>query len=255
VSYLLGGEAATRHGVRRGAYSTKGRAWHHRAGEDVCAARTSFVTIAGEPNPSPPLQHVEEQSFIERRGFCAYVASGSGLGYAVSRRRRDRAFRSTPSRVLAVVLPSAASARLWAGPFCSYSTSVEVCVARERARGPESRRSRTLSCFALFYTARHRQRCVRARFGRILAAMRFLRFSPRDGACFAGGLARCGGELPCLVLAMFRTRQQIFDVGCTGQIGKFTGQIPNHGFFLSPIHIAPVRRCLPAQNTLARTDT
>ena len=37
----------------------------------------------------------------------------------VSRRRRDSAFRSTPSRVLAVVRASAASARLWAGPFCS----------------------------------------------------------------------------------------------------------------------------------------
>ena len=133
MSYLLGGEAATRHGVRRGAYSTKGRAWHHRAGEDVRAARASFVTIAGEPNPSPPLQHVEEQLFFVRGGFFTRAASRSGLGHAVSRRHRDGAFRSTPSRVLAVVRFSAED---WAVSL--VSTSVEVCVARERARGPES---------------------------------------------------------------------------------------------------------------------
>ena len=91
------------------------------------------------------------------------------------------------------------------------STSVEVCVARERARGPESRRSRRQACRALFHKAWRLQRCVRARFGRILTAMRFLRFSPRDGACFAACLARCGCGLRSLVLAVFRTRQQIFD--------------------------------------------
>ena len=112
------------------------------------------------------------------------------------------------------------------------STSVEVCVARERARGLETRRSRKLACRALCPAARRCQRCVRARFGRILAAMGFLLFAPREGACSAGGLARCGCLLPCLVLAVFRMRQQIFDPGCTGQIGKFTGQFRNHGFFL-----------------------
>ena len=40
------------------------------------------------------------------------------MGYAVSRRRRDGVFRLSPSRVLAVDRFSAASARLWAGPFC-----------------------------------------------------------------------------------------------------------------------------------------
>ena len=89
MSYLLGGEAATRHGVRRGAYSTKGRAWHHRAGEDVRAARASFVTIAGEPNPSPPLQHVEEQLFFVRGGFFTCAASRSEFSNVVPRRRRD----------------------------------------------------------------------------------------------------------------------------------------------------------------------
>ena len=55
----------------------------------------------------------------------------------------------------------------------------------------------------------------RARFGRILPAMRFLLFAPREGARFAGGLASCGGEQPCLVLAVFLTRKQNFDPGCT----------------------------------------
>ena len=112
MSYLLGGEAATRHGVRRGAYSTKGRAWHHRAGDDVRADRASFLMIAGEAEPSPPLKHVEEQSFLERRGFYACAASRSALCYAVSRSRRDGAFRSTTSMVLAVVRFSVSSARL-----------------------------------------------------------------------------------------------------------------------------------------------
>ena len=112
------------------------------------------------------------------------------------------------------------------------STSVEVCVARERARGLETRRSRRQACRALCYAARWCQRCVRARFGRIWAAMRFLLFAPREGARFAGGLARCGGELPCLGFCEFRVKSRTFNPGCTGQIGKFAGQIRNHGFFL-----------------------
>ena len=40
------------------------------------------------------------------------------MGYVVPRRRRDGVFRLSPSRVLAVDRFSAASARLWAGPFC-----------------------------------------------------------------------------------------------------------------------------------------
>ena len=117
------------------------------------------------------------------------------------------------------------------------STSVEVCVARERAQGPESRQSLKLACRAPCPAAWWCQRCVRARFGHNLAAKCFWRFSPRDGACFAAGLARCGCWLSCLVLAVFLTRKQIFDPGCTGQIGKFTGQIRNHGFFLLRIQM------------------
>ena len=139
-----------------------------RAGDDVRAARASFVIIAGEPNPSPPLQHVEEQLFFVRGGFFTRAASRSGLGHAVSRRHRDGAFRSTPSRVLAVVRFSAED---WAVSL--VSTSVEVCVARERARGPESHRSGRQGCRPLCHAARRCQRCVRARFGRILAACVF----------------------------------------------------------------------------------
>ena len=119
MSYFLGGKTGRRDGVRRGAYSTKRRVWRRRAGDDDRATRASFLIIAGEAEASPPLKHVEEKSFLERGGLCACAASRSGLGYVVPRRNRDEAFRSTPSRVLSVVLPSAASARLSAGPFCS----------------------------------------------------------------------------------------------------------------------------------------
>ena len=71
-----------------------------RAGDDVRAARASFVIIAGEPNPSPPLQHVEEQLFFVRGGFFTSAASRSKFSNI---QRRSAA----PSR------------RLWAGPFCS----------------------------------------------------------------------------------------------------------------------------------------
>ena len=40
------------------------------------------------------------------------------------------------------------------------STSVEVCVARERARGLETRRSRRLACRSLSHAARRCQRCA-----------------------------------------------------------------------------------------------
>ena len=60
--------------------------------------------------------------------------------------------------------------------------------------------------------------------------MRFLLFAPRAGVRFAGGLGRCGCELSCLVFDMFRTRQQIFDPGCTGQIGNY-GSIPQSRVF------------------------
>ena len=70
------------------------------------------------------------------------------------------------------------------------------------------------------------------RFGRILAAKCFLLFAPREVARFAAGLARCGCGLRSLGFCQFRVRRLSFDVGCTGQIGKFTGQLRNHGFFL-----------------------
>ena len=111
------------------------------------------------------------------------------------------------------------------------STSVEVCVARERAPGPESRRSRRLACRALCPAARRCQRCVRARFYRILAAMRFLRFTPRAGVCFAGGLARCGCGLPCLGFCEFRVQSRTFNPGCKGQIGKLRVKSGITGFF------------------------
>ena len=69
-----------------------------RAGDNVRAARASFVIIAGEPNSSPPLQHVEQHLFFVRGSFFTYAASPERV-------RQGRS--AAPSR------------RLWAGPFCS----------------------------------------------------------------------------------------------------------------------------------------
>jgi hypothetical protein len=62
--------------------------------------------------------------------------------------------------------------------------------------------------------------------------MRFLRFSPREGARFADGLARCGWELPCLHSFEFWAPRLSIDPSCTGQIGKFAGQIGDTGSFV-----------------------
>ena len=148
----------------------------------------------------------------------ACAASRSGFGYVVPRRRRDSGVH-----VSAVLL---------------VSTSVEVCVAREQAHGPESHRSHRQACRARCYAARWCQRCVpRSLFCCILAAKCFLRFAPREGACSADGLARCGGELYCLHSFEFWAPRLSFDPRCTGQIGKFTGQFRIHGFFLLCIQI------------------
>ena len=81
---------------------------------------------------------------------------------------------------------------------------------------------------------------VRARFCCILAAMLFWRFSPRDGAYFAGGLARWSYGLLSFVFCEFWVCIRRFEIRCTGQIGKFTGQLQNHGFFLLPIQITQI---------------
>ena len=106
-----------------------------RAGDEVRAARASFVIIAGEPNPSPPLQHVEEQLFFVRGGgFFTCAASRSEFGHAVPRCRRYGAFRSTPSRVLAVVRASAAPARLWVVRFARLDVYLGLGRTRAGAR-------------------------------------------------------------------------------------------------------------------------
>ena len=81
---------------------------------------------------------------------------------------------------------------------------------------------------------------VRARFCCILAAMLFWRFSPRDGAYFAGGLARWSYGLLSFVFCEFWVCIRRFEIRCTGQIEKFTGQLQNHGFFLLPIQITQI---------------
>ena len=132
---------------------------------------------------------------------------------------------------------AAPSRRLWAGPFCS-SRRPSRSASHESGREGWKRAGR-VSWLAAHPAARRGgvSAARRARFCCILAAMRFLLFAPREGARFAGGLARCGCWLSCLVLAVFLTRKQIFDPGCTGQIGKLAGQIRNHGFFLLRIQM------------------
>ena len=127
---------------------------------------------------------------------------------------------------------AAPSRRLWAGPFCS-SRRPSRSASHESARGARSRAGR-VSWLAAHCAARRVgvSAARRARFCCILAAIRFLRFTPRAGVCFAGGLARCGCGLPCLGFCEFRVQSRTFNPGCTGQIGKFAGQIRNHGFFL-----------------------
>ena len=74
---------------------------------------------------------------------------------------------------------------------------------------------------------------MRARFGRILAAMRFLLFAPREGACSADGLARCGGELYCLHSFEFWAPRLSFDPRAARQIGKFGSNLESRGFFIA----------------------
>ena len=121
--------------------------------------------------------------------------------------------------------------------------TTEVCVARKRARGPESRRLRRHACRALCHALVGLSAACRARVSCALHPIGFLPFPARDGARFAAGFANRGCGLPRLGFCEFRVRIERFAAGCTGQIGKFTGQIRIHGFFLSPIQITPVRRC------------
>ena len=167
-----GGKAATRHGVRRGAYSTKGRAWRRRAGDDARAIHGPRAISRSRRAVASHLARVEVDG-VERGGFFACAASRSGLGYAVPRRNRDEAFRSTPSRVLAVVRASAASARLWAGPFCS-SRRPSRSASHESGRGVRNRAGRG-SWLAAHPTTRHGgvSAACRARFCCILLVMRF----------------------------------------------------------------------------------
>ena len=100
---------------------------------------------------------------------------------------------------------------------------------KESAR-PASRRSRKEACRALCHAFVGVYAACRARFCCVLAPIGFLPLSARDGARFAAGFARRGCGLPRLGFCEFRVRTQRFAAGCTGQIGKFTGQIRINGF-------------------------
>ena len=133
---------------------------------------------------------------------------------------------------------AAPSRRLWAGPFCS-SRRPSRSASHESGREGWKRAGRVGWLAAHYPTRRGGASAARrARFCCILPAMRFLLLAPREGARFAGGLARCGGELYFLHSFEFWAPRLSFDPRCTGQIR-------NHGFFLSPIQITPVHRCVP----------
>ena len=90
------------------------------------------------------------------------------------------------------------SARLWAGPFCS-SRRASRSASHESGREGWKRDGR-VGGLAAHPAARRggASAARRARFCCILAAKCFLLFAPREGARFAGGLARCGCGLPSL---------------------------------------------------------
>ena len=90
------------------------------------------------------------------------------------------------------------------------ASTTEVCVARKRARGPESRRSRKQACRALCHAFLGVSATCRGRFRCVLAARGFLPFAAREGARFAAGFARRGCALPCLGFREFRVRIQRF---------------------------------------------
>ena len=124
----------------------------------------------------------------------------------------------------------------------------EVCVARERARGLESRRSRRHASRALRHAFVGVSAACRGRFCCVLAPIGFLPFAARDGPRFAAGFARRGCGLPSLGFCEFRT-QAGFLSGLHGSNREITGQIQNHGFFLLCIlmtlifscHLSPTR--------------
>ena len=140
--------------------ATTQRRRRRRAGHQVCAVRGPLAVTRRQAESSSTLEHVKEQSFIEGgrllrvRGFAKRV---------VLRRFAQPSRRSIPlddvdglgRRPIFRVVGTAVG---WA--VLLVSTSVEVCVARERARGPESRRSRELACRALCRAARRCQRCA-----------------------------------------------------------------------------------------------
>ena len=83
------------------------------------------------------------------------------------------------------------------------ASTTEVCVARKRARGPESRRSRRHACRALCHAFGGVSAACRARFCCVLAPRCFLPLSARDGRRFTAGFARRGCGLPSFDFASF----------------------------------------------------
>ena len=95
------------------------------------------------------------------------------------------------------------------------ASTTEVCVARKRARGLESRRSRKYACRALCHAFVGVSVACRARFCCVLAPRGFWPFSARDGPRFSAGFARRGCGLPRLGFCEFRVRMRRFAPRCT----------------------------------------
>ena len=95
------------------------------------------------------------------------------------------------------------------------ASTTEVCVARKRARGPESRRSRMYASRTLRHAFVGVSAACRGRFCCVLHPIGFLPLSARDGPRFAAGFARCGYGLPRLGFCEFRAQKRRFAAGCT----------------------------------------
>ena len=78
--------------------SARRRAWRRRAGDDARAIHGPRAISRSRRAVASHLARVEVDG-VERGGFYACAASRSGLGYAVSRRRRDSVSRSLGTSV------------------------------------------------------------------------------------------------------------------------------------------------------------
>jgi hypothetical protein len=204
--------------------ATTKRRRRRRAGDDARATRASFVVVVGEAEASPPLKArsgaviLRTRRLFHVRGLaervwprCPAVPSLRSIPLdAVNSLGRRPRFHGVGTAVGWAVL--------------LVSTSIEVCVARERARRRETHRSHRQACLAPYHAARG----VSAACARPLAAFWlpcvFCVFLRVTVLVFSAGLARGGCRLRSLFfwgLAMIDDLPGDFYDPKKAQIGKF----------------------------------